>query len=41
MKKIYEYPEVEVITLNEDVITTSGGNDILPGNNELPIVPMS
>lgn len=40
MKKIYEYPEVEVITLNEDVITTSG-DSVLPGNNELPIVPMS
>lgn len=37
MKKIYDCPEMQLITLNaEDVITTSGGPEL--DDNEMPIL---
>ena len=37
MKETYTAPEIEVIEFeNEDVITTSGIDDIIPDINELP-----
>ena len=37
MKETYTAPEMEIIEFeSEDVITTSGIDDIIPDNNELP-----
>ena len=39
MKEQYEKPEIEVVELDvQDVIYTSGGEEITTGDNETPII---